>query len=151
MNVDWIAAYNKLFKIINNNTDDNYYSGSSFLQMAQQVDDRIPNYTQFIKARKQQGLSTSRKDFYWDVINDLQEEQKYRLFRLFIEALDSCKEIENVRAAVFDDGMAAPITIIPQNLWNSEKLNSSLKEIDSAIDAQQFNREVAIALCIATE
>jgi hypothetical protein len=72
MSVNWISAYNKLFKIINSQGD-TYYSGSAFLKLAQQVDDGMPNYNQFIQMRNQQGLSTSRKDFYWDVINGLQD------------------------------------------------------------------------------
>jgi len=147
MSVNWITAYNRLFKIINNLEGDTYYSGSAFLQLAQQVDDGIHNYNQFIQMRKQQGLSTSRKDFYWDVINALQEQQKYQLFRLFIEALEpnAKNEIEGVRSVVFGGGSAVPMPIIPQNIWSSEKLNLSLKEIDNAIDAQQFNRAVTLA------
>ncbi|NRA81333.1 MAG: hypothetical protein HRU18_24295 [Pseudoalteromonas sp.] len=146
MNVNWITAYNRLFKIINTDGDC-YYSGSAFIQLAQQVDDSIPNYNQYIQLRKQQGKSTSRKEFYWDIINKLEEPQKFQLFRLFIEALEqnAKDEIEGVRSVVFGGGSAVPTTIIPQNLWSSEKLNSSLKDIDKAIDAQQFNRAVTLA------
>ena len=42
-------------------------------------------------------------------------------------------------------GTAVPTTVIPKNLWSSEKLNLSLKEIDNAIDMQQFNRAVTLA------
>ena len=63
MSVNWISAYNRLFKIINAEGD-TYYSGSAFIQMAQQVDDSIPNYNEFIKQRNARRQSTSRKDFY---------------------------------------------------------------------------------------
>jgi len=146
MSVNWITAYNRLFKIINTDGD-YYYSGSAFIQMAQQVDDSIPSYNQFIQLRNQQGKSTSRKDFYWDIINSFEEPQKYQLFRIFIEALETYvkDEIEGVRSVVFGGGSAVPTTVIPQNLWSSEKLNTSLKDIDKAIDAQQFNRAVTLA------
>jgi hypothetical protein len=145
MSVNWIIAYNRLFEIINTDGD-TYYSGSAFLRMAQEVDDSIPSYAQFIEMRNQKGLSTSRQDYYWDVINTLQEPQKYQLFRLFIEALEPCNKeaTENIKAVVFGSGAAVPTTVIPQNLWNSEKLNSSLKNIDNAIDTQQFNRAVTL-------
>jgi hypothetical protein len=115
--------------------------------MAQQVDDSVPSYNQFIQLRNQQGKSTSRKDFYWDIINGLEDPQKYQLFRLFIEALEPFvkDEIESVRSVVFGGGSAVPTTIIPHSLWSSEKLNLSLKDIDKAIDAQQFNRAVTLA------
>ncbi len=37
------------------------------------------------------------------------------------------------------------ITIVPIDLWNSEKLNSSLRDIDQAIDAQHYNRATTLA------
>lgn len=146
MSVNWISAYNHLFKVINTEGG-TYYSGSAFIQIAQQVDDSIPNYNEFIKQRRLRQQSTSRKDFYWDIINSLEETQKYQLFLLFIEALEpyTNNNIESVKSLVFGGGMAVPTTVIPQKLWNSEKLNSSLKEIDNAIDAQQFNRAVTLA------
>ena len=146
MSVNWIAAYNRLFKVINVQGE-TYYSGSEFIRMAQQVDDGIPNYNQFIQMRNQRSLSTSRKDFYWDIINSLDEQQRYQLFRLFIDELEphSKEPVEGIRSVVFGGGSAVPTTIIPQNLWSSEKLNLSLKEIDNAIDAQQFNRAVTLA------
>ncbi len=146
MSVNWIAAYNRLFKIINEQGV-TYYSGPEFIRMAQQVDDGIPNYNQFIQMRNQRGQSTSRKDFYWDTINSLDEQQRYQLFRLFIDELEPhAKEaVDGIRSVVFGGGSAVPTTIIPQNLWSSEKLNLSLKDIDNAIDAQQFNRAVTLA------
>lgn len=146
MSVNWITAYNRLFTIINTDGD-YYYSGSAFIQVAQQVDDGIPSYNQFIQMRNQQGKSTSRKDFYWDIINSLEEPDKYQLFRIFIEALEPYvkEEIEGVRSVVFGGGSAVPTTVVPQNLWSSEKLNLSLQDIDKAIDAQQFNRAVTLA------
>jgi hypothetical protein len=146
MSVNWITAYNRLFKIINTEGD-YYYSGPALIQIAQQVNDGIPGYNQFIKTKNQQGKSTSRKDFYWDIINSLEDSQKYRLFRIFIEALEPFvkDEIEGVRAIVFGGGSAVPATVIPQKIWSSEKLNLSLKDIDKAIDAQQFSRAVTLA------
>lgn len=146
MSVNWIAAYNRLFNIINQQGD-TYYSGSKFIRMAQQVDDSLPNYNQFIQMRNQLGLSTSRNDFYWDIINSLEEEQRYQLFRLFIDTLEPFAKdaIEGVRSVVFGGGYAVPTTVIPQKLWSSEKLNLSLKDIDNAINSKQFNRAVTLA------
>lgn len=146
MSVNWITAYNRLFKIINTGGDC-YYSGPAFIQVAQQVDDSIPSYSQFIEVRNQHRKSTSRNDFYWDIINSLGEPQKYELFSIFIEALEPYvkEEIEGIRSVVFGGGFSVPTTVIPQKLWSSEKLNLSLKEIDKAIDAQQFSRAVTLA------
>lgn len=145
MSINWITAYNRLFKIINADGE-TYYSGPAFLKIAQEVDDSIPSYHQYIEIRNQHGLSTSRKDFYWDIIKDLDDEKKYQLFRLFIENLEAFdnNDIQNLKAYVFGDIASVPTTVIPHNIWNSEKLNSSLTEIDKAIELQQFNRAVTL-------
>ncbi len=145
MAINWITAYNKLFNIIN--TEGNtYYSGPDFIQLAQQVDDTIPHYRQYLDLRNQNGFSTSRKDFYWDIIKALSDEKKYQLFRLFVENLETFDNdnVQNLKAYVFGDTSSVPTTVIPHNIWNSEKLNSSLAEIDKAIELQQFDRAVTL-------
>lgn len=144
--INWIAAYNRLFSVLNTQGP-TYYSGPSFLRMAQQVDPGIPSYEQIIPLRQRQGKSTSRKSFYWDVVQEMPEEHKFRLFRLFIDELEphARDEVDAIRAIVFGGGHAVPTTVVPVDLWNSEKLNISLKDIDLAIDAQHFNRATSLA------
>ncbi len=145
--INWIAAYNRLWLLLDRSNTPTYYSGPSFLRMVQQVEPGSPSYEQLIPLRQSQGKSTSRKSFYWDVIQGLEEQQKLQLFRLFIDELESHAkdEIEAIRSIVFGGGKAVPTTIVPQDLWNSEKLNNSLRDIDHAIDAQQFNRATTLA------
>lgn len=147
MTTNWIAAYNRLFPIIDRSGEPTYLSGPSFLRMAQQVDVGIPSYNHFIQLRNQSGKSTSRKDFYWDVIHSFTEEQKYQFFRVVIDTLEphAKDDINTIREIVFGGGQAVPAIVVPVNLWSSEKLNLSLKDIDKAIDAQQFNRAVTLA------
>lgn len=115
--------------------------------MVQQVEPGSPSYEQLISLRQSQGKSTSRKSFYWDVIQGLEQQQRLQLFRLFIDELEphAKDEIETIRSIVFGGGKAVPTTIVPQDLWNSEKLNNCLRDIDHAIDAQQFNRATTLA------
>jgi hypothetical protein len=145
--INWIAAYNRLWLLLDRSNTPTYHSGPSFLRMVQQVEPGSPSYEQLIPLRQSQSKSTSRKAFYWDVIQGLQEQQKLQLFRLFIDELEphAKDEIEAIRSIVFGGGMAVPTTIVPHDLWNSEKLNNSLKDIDHAIDAQQFNRATTLA------
>ena len=145
--INWIRAYNRLWLLLDRNGTPTYYSGPSFLRMVQQVDPGSPSYEQLIPLRQSQGKSTSRKSFYWDVINGLQEQQKLQLFRLFIDEFEphAKDDIEAIRAIVFGGGKAVPTTIVPYDLWNSEKLNNLLRDIDHAIDAQQFNRATTLA------
>jgi hypothetical protein len=146
MAVNWIAAFNRLFVLLNREGA-TYCSGPNFLRMAQQVDPGSPNYQQLLQLRQQQGKTTSRKDFYWDILQEFPEQYKYQLFRLFIDELEphAKDEVDAISAIVFGGGHAVPTTVVPVDLWSSEKLNNSLRDIDHAIDAQQFNRATTLA------
>ena len=146
MNVNWIAAFNRLF-ILLNREGVTYYSGPNFLRVVQQVDPGSPRYQQLLQTRQQQGKSTSRKDYYWDTLQELSEQHKYQFFRLFIVELEphARDEIDAIKEIVFGGGNAVPTTVVPMDLWNSEKLNNSLKDIDNAIDSQQYNRATTLA------
>lgn len=145
--VNWIAAYNRLFILLDRKDSPTYYSGPSFLRTVQQVDPGSPSYEQLIPVRQRQGKSTSRKSFYWDIILGLPEPQRFQLFRLFIDELEphAKAEVDAIRAIVFGGGHAVPTTIVPVDLWNSEKLNNSLKDIDHAIDALHYNRATTLS------
>lgn len=145
--VNWIAAYNRLFVILDRAQTPTYYSGPSFLRMVQQVDPGVPHYEQLMELLKRQGRSTSRRSYYWDIIHGLPESQRFQLFRLFIDELEphAREEVEAIRAIVFGGGQAVPATVVPSDLWSSEKLNNSLRDIDRAIDAQHYNRATTLA------
>jgi hypothetical protein len=145
--INWIAAYNQLFSLLDRKNFPTYYSGGDFLRMVQQVDPSSPSYKQLIQLRQQQGKSTSRKDYYWDVIHELPEQQRFQLFRLFIDALEpnAKDKVDVIRGIVFGGGYAVPTTVVPVDLWNSEKLNNSLKDIDHAIDVHHYNRATTLS------
>lgn len=115
--------------------------------MVQQVDPGSQSYEQLISQRQSQGKSTSRKSYYWDSILALPEQQRLQLFRLFITELEphAKEEVDSIRAIVFGGGFAVPVTVVPVDLWNSEKLNNSLKDIDRAIDAHHYNRATTLS------
>ena len=79
--INWIAAYNRLWLLLDRSNTATYYSGPSFLRMVQQVEPGSPSYEQLIPLRQSQGKSTSRKSFYWDVIQGLEEQQKLHQLR----------------------------------------------------------------------
>lgn len=145
--INWIAAFNRLFILMDKSGEPTYCSGPNFLRMAQQVDPGVPSYEQLIPLRQGQGKSTSRKAFYWDIFQSLNEQQKLQLFRLFLDdyASHAPNEVDQIRAIVFGGGQAVPTTIVPVDVWNSEKLNTRLREIDHAIDARQFNRATTLS------
>jgi len=145
--VNWVAAYNYLFASFNSENKELYVGGSTFCRMVQQVDPGSPSYQQLLPLRQSQGKSNSRKDFYWDLIRGLPEPSRFSLYRVFINHIEVHDKpaADNIRNIVFGDGYAVPTTVFPVDLWNSEKLNKSLKDIDQAIDAHQYNRATTLS------
>ena len=63
-------------------------SGSEFLDYAREIDDSIPFYTEYIEMRRRDDKSTSRKDFFWDVIKQMDEAEKLEFFKSMIEIVE---------------------------------------------------------------
>lgn len=145
--VNWIAAYNYLFAALNSENKDLYVGGSTFCRMVQQVYPGSPSYQQLLPLRQQQGKSNSRIDFYWDLIQGLPEVLRFQLYRVFISHIEvhDMPAADNIRNIVFGGGYAVPTTVVPVDLWNSEKLNNSLNDIDHAIDAHHYNRATTLS------
>jgi len=145
MSINWISAYNRLFTVIDR-AGETYYSGPSFIKMAQQVSFDIPDYQTYIDIRNRQGKSTTRRNFYWDIIQELTEDQKYQLFRIFIESLEphAKEEMHGLKEFLFGGGTPVPRVNIPVDFWSSEKLTKSLADIDKAIESGQHNRAVTL-------
>ncbi|BCL90890.1 hypothetical protein ACNRBV_22845 [Ralstonia pseudosolanacearum] len=145
--INWTSAYNRLFALMDKQGQPTYVSGPAFLRMCQQIDIGTPSYEQLMAQRNREGKSTSRRSYYWDILMTFEEQQRLQLFRLFMDDLapHAPNEIDAIKAIVFGGGFAVPTTIVPLDLWNSDKLNTSLRDIDNAIDAQQFNRATTLA------
>ncbi len=83
--VNWIAAFNYLFPVLNRNGAPTYCSGPDFCRVLQQVDPGSPSYEQLIPLLQGRGKSTLRKSFYWEMLQELQEPQRFQVYRIFIE------------------------------------------------------------------
>lgn len=93
---DWDKAYNKLWRIIGPQEGAiNYIGGSQFYKYIFDLcDDIPPSYTGFIEQRRKQELSTSRVQYYKDLIDLLDVDKRFELYvniQLFIEE-DSKKD-----------------------------------------------------------
>lgn len=65
---NWFAAFNQLFLILDKQKTPAHHSGSDFIKVVQQYDPGQAGFTLFLKERNRRGLSSSRKDFYWDIL-----------------------------------------------------------------------------------
>lgn len=95
---NWDKAYLKLWKTIGpQDTATHYVGGSQFYKLIIELaEDLPPKYSQFIDERRQKELSTSRADYYKDLLNHLDEEKRkefYVRMQLFLEDENSFKNI----------------------------------------------------------
>lgn len=63
-------------------------SGSAFLNIAREVDDSIPSYNKFMDERREKNQSTTRSDYYSDVIMVMTEEERIEFYRAMIGELE---------------------------------------------------------------
>lgn len=80
-NTNWEKAYNRLWKMIGPQDASFYISGPKFLELVNELcDDICCSYGNYIEERRNKDLSTSRVDYYKDLIDHLDEEKRYELY-----------------------------------------------------------------------
>lgn len=88
ISMNWIEIYNRLFELINNQSDTaTYYSGPKFINTVREFEPYFPDYTQFIEKRNLEGKSTSRKIFYYDILLGLKEEMRLNVVSRILEII----------------------------------------------------------------
>lgn len=145
MAIKWVGVFNRLWQIIDK-SGDCYFSGSRFLDKVREVNLDLPGYTQFIANRRTAGKSTSRRDFFYDVLMDLDEPTRWRAVNAILEAVERCDPnlVSEIRG-LMGSPAAAPSAIVPAEAWNAERLNGFLADIDAAIGTGQYERAVTLS------
>ena len=145
--MQWISAYSHLFNILNKTETPAYHSGSEFIKVVQNFDHGLPDYSLYIEERKRLAKSTSRKDFYWDILKNLEEPIRFEVFRAFIDIVEPHfpNEAKDLRAYLFGNGQPVPKAKIPSQQWSSDKLNSMLSKIDNAVDTSNYDYAMTLA------
>jgi len=145
--MNWLAAFSRLFLLLDKKDTPAYHSGGDFIKVIQQFDKGQPSYSLYIKERNKRSLSTTRKDFYWDIINGLVEPVRFEIFRTFIDIISPHfpTETDELKSYIFSAGNPVPQIVIPQDNWNSEKLNTSIRKIDNAIDQSNYNHSMTLS------
>lgn len=100
--MNWIEIYNRLFELINNQSDTaTYFSGPRFIDTVRTFSPYFPTYSQYIEQRNNEGKSTSRKIFYYDILIDLEEDTRNKVINRILEIVkpfekDKTIQIENL-------------------------------------------------------
>lgn len=102
--MNWLRIYNILFDLINpsDKSHPNYFSGTRFFKLVKKIDKFFPTYSQFIDERKKVGKSTSRNDYFYDVLISFDEPQRLDIVKLIIAECDKCdaQKIENLKSEI---------------------------------------------------
>jgi hypothetical protein len=87
--MNWIEIYNRLFELINVQGDaSTYFSGPRFINTLKEFEQYHPDYTQYISLRNEQGKSTSRRIFYYDIIMELEESTRVAFVNRLLEMVE---------------------------------------------------------------
>lgn len=145
MAIHWSGIYNRLWRLIDARGQ-SYFSGPRFLNTIRELNADLPGYNQFIVDRRAAGKSTSRKEYFYDVLMELDESKRWRAVNAILAEVEPCDRnaVEEIRA-LMNGPSAAPSVLIPANTWGAERLNVFLAEIDGAIAAGQYGRAVTLS------
>lgn len=93
--VNWVAAYNRLYKFLDG------YTGSQFIRIVQETDPDLDNYSDFIRKRQYVLQSTTKVEYFKDILLGYSDEVKHHLFEVFLEKYEkldpeAAKEIRTI-------------------------------------------------------
>lgn len=143
--LDWSLIVRRVIKLIDPQGDA-YLSGSQFIKLMQDVDSDLPNYSEFIEDRKRRSKSTTRRDFFMDILLDMDEVRRIRAIDVLLEHTQSVFPDDTAAIrALLAGPTVAPNAEIPIELWSGNRLNRYLQDIDDAITLGNFSHSVTLS------
>lgn len=143
--MNWVRIFNRLFTIINIEGD-TYFSGSRFISKVREIDPYFANYNQYIEQRNKEGKSTSRKDYYYDILMGFDDISRLRIIN---GILSDIQTFEPEKVAELKNELGGIATIpspdISKEIWNADRLNQYLNEIDIRISATKYAAAITLA------
>lgn len=89
MEINTIRDYNKLFAAIDKQGTPAYFSGSRFIGVVRMFDPTFSDYKQYIDYRNANGLSTSRKNYYYDILMSFEESIRNQIMQAIWEEAET--------------------------------------------------------------
>lgn len=85
---EWLAIYNRLFDLINDGENsETYFAGPRFIKVIQEFDRYFPDYRQYMQLRNNEGKSTSRKIYYYDILMEQPEQVRLVIIERILSQL----------------------------------------------------------------
>ncbi|HXU36499.1 MAG TPA: hypothetical protein VN937_09060 [Blastocatellia bacterium] len=143
--MNWTIIFNRLFEIIDQQGP-NYFSGPRFLRFVKELDPYFPDYYQYIEQRKGENKSTTRKNYFYDLLLSFEEEKRVRLIRRILQetrAENPTKVAELY--SILGGESVGPTANVPEAQWNAERLNRLLDDIDESITTADYERAITLS------
>jgi hypothetical protein len=146
VSVNWVGVFNRLFKIIDRKGTECYYSGPRFIRQVQEIEPDFPNYSEFIEGRSQGNLSTTRRDYFKDILIFMKEPHRFELVNNILAEVGGVDPVltSEIRATM-GMGVSVPSATIPSETWNATRLNQFLNDMDTTIADRRYDRTVTLA------
>jgi hypothetical protein len=109
MSVNWIRIYNRLFEIINS-SGNTYFSGSRFISKIREADPYFHSYSQYIEERRQTRKSTSRRDYFYDILLEFDESKRLQILQ---SILDDVRDSVPDKVSAIETELEETLTINP--------------------------------------
>lgn len=144
--MNWAIIFNRLFELIDQDDTPNYFSGPRFMRKVKEVDPYFPTYQQFIEQRRAEQRSTTRRDYYYDILITFDEAHRIALINSILNDLDETVtgKAGELRA-IIGGAVAGPVAVVPNHGWNAGRLNQYLQDIDNCIVNGNYAHAVALA------
>lgn len=128
--MNWIEIYNRVFEIINNQGDTStYFSGPRFINTLKEFDTYHPDYIQYINLRNEQGKSTSRKIFYYDILMELNESLRIDFINRILQIVEPFDKARVKPIKELISGKSTGTTKITGKLEKKETLDDDVTTV----------------------
>jgi len=142
MPIDWARLFNRLYRKIDN--EGVYFSGPKFIDHVRKIDPDFPDYYQYIEIRKIEGKNTSRPKYFYDIYFSFSEEKRIQFINSILNELEDNEidvtDIRNLISGI----ILSPIVNVDEIIWNSDRLNYYLQEIDNSISITNYERAITL-------
>jgi hypothetical protein len=145
--INWVATFNRLFEIINT-PGDSYYGGTRFLDAIREVNYNVPSYKVYIDQKRKKEKSTARRDYYYDLLMEQPDNDRIKIVSNILNSVEHLapEKVSNIRQLIGEPShIQGPQAIVPQNLWNAERLNEYLERLDTSIDEGNYEYTLTLA------
>lgn len=145
--MNWIQIFNRLFELINIQGK-TYFGGTRFLNSIREVSDNVPSYSNYIEQRIAENKSTSRRDYFFDLLMEYPENERVKIIKSILDSIGYLEpeKTSNIRDLLErDNQVQVAQAVIPSNLWNADRLIEYLERMDDAIISGDFELALTLA------